>query len=67
VIAPLEYPLPEIMKDRRHPDESAAGVLIRKLHRRFFAAGVFRVSRLMPEISIFSFAVKRQALQSTNA
>lgn len=54
---PLKYPLPQVLHDR-HPDESSAGYFLRRLHRKFFAGGVFSLSRLLPEITIYSVARK---------
>jgi hypothetical protein len=43
----------------RNADESAIGYFLRRLHRKFFAGGIFRVSRLFPEITIYSIARKK--------
>lgn len=56
-LMPLEYPLPQILAEK-HPDESAMGFLVRRIHRRFFSKGIFRLSRLFPETTIYSIAVK---------
>lgn len=44
----------EIMKDSRHPDESRLGFLLRRIHRKWFSKGIFNVSRLMPEQTIYA-------------
>lgn len=44
----------EIMKDSHHPDESGLGFLLRRIHRKWFSKGVFNVSRLMPEQTIYA-------------
>jgi hypothetical protein len=54
---PMQYPLPEVVSEK-HPDESGLGYLLRRIHRKLFAGGIFRLSRLMPEITIYSFARK---------
>lgn len=56
-LLPLVFPLPQVLQDR-HPDENRAGHFLRRLHRKFFAGGVFRLSRLLPEITIYCVARK---------
>lgn len=55
---PLSYPLPEISSHQRHNDESQPAFLIRRVNRKFLSKGVFKASRFLPEISIFSIAIK---------
>lgn len=43
-----------IMKDQRHRDETKIGFFLRRLHRKFFAKGIFRISRLMPEQTVYA-------------
>lgn len=43
-----------VMKDQRHRDETKIGFFLRRLHRKFFAKGIFRISRLMPEQTIYA-------------
>ena len=50
-------PLPQVLHGR-HPDESRPGYFLRRVHRKFFASGVFRLSRLLPEITIYSVGKK---------
>jgi hypothetical protein len=57
-LRPYEYELPEIRSDQRHTDESALGFFLRRLHRKFFAKGVFDLSRLMPENTICAVGEK---------
>ncbi len=57
-LLPFAYPMPQILEGR-HPDESGIGNFIRKLHRKFFAKGLFRLSRLFPETTIYSVARKK--------
>jgi len=57
-LLPYRDHLPEVLIDQRHPDETALGFQVRRLHRRFLAKGVFGLSRLMPESSIASVARK---------
>ncbi len=56
-LMPLKYPLPQLLADK-HIDESSAGYFLRRLHRKFFAKGIFRISRLFPETTIYSVAFK---------
>lgn len=53
----LKYPMPQIISGK-HDDESNAGYFLRRLHRKYFAGGIFRLSRLIPEITIYSAAKK---------
>jgi hypothetical protein len=55
---PLDYPLPEISSYQRHNDESQLAFLLRRVHRKYLSGGVFKASRFLPEISIFSLATK---------
>ena len=55
---PLNYPLPEILNHQQHDDENPLAFLIRRIHRKYLSKGIFRASRLLPEMSIFSFATK---------
>jgi hypothetical protein len=57
-LKPYEYELPEIRSDQRHRDETALGFLLRRFHRKFFAKGVFGLSRLMPENTICAVGEK---------
>ncbi len=54
---PLAYPLPQLLAGK-HKDESNIGYLLRRLHRKFFGTGIFKVSRLFPETTIYSIAKK---------
>lgn len=54
----LSYPLPEISIYQRHDDEGRLGFLLRRVHRKYLSKGVFKASKLLPEISIFSLATK---------
>jgi len=58
VLLPYDEHLPEVLGHQRHAEESRFGWYVRKVHDRFLAHGVFRLSRLMPEISIASVATK---------
>lgn len=58
-LMPLKYPLPQVVHEK-NADESSAGHLLRRLHRKFFAEGIFNVSRLFPETTIYSVAFKRE-------
>jgi len=53
----LKYPLPQLMAQKSE-DENAAGYFFRRLHRKFFAKGIFRISRLLPETTIYSAGKK---------
>lgn len=50
-------PMPEVAHSR-HKDESFTGYMLRRVHRKLFGGKVFSLSRLMPEITIYSAAVK---------
>ena len=56
-LCPYKIPMPEVV-DTRHEDESRAGYFIRRVHRKLFGGKVFSLSRLMPEITIYSAAEK---------
>lgn len=56
-LLPFSNQLPEVM-DARHADETKAGHLVRRLHRKLLAGGVFAVSRLLPETAIMAVATK---------
>lgn len=56
-LLPLKYPLPQLLS-HKHDDESKAGYLLRRIHRKFFAKGIFKLSRLLPETTIYSIAKK---------
>lgn len=57
-LLPLSYPLPQVLNEK-HEDESGLGHLLRRLHRKFFSKGIFSISRLMPETTIYSIARKQ--------
>lgn len=54
---PLKHPFPQILTEK-HQDESGMGFFLRRLHRKFFSKGIFRISRFFPEITIYSIARK---------
>lgn len=56
-LMPLKYPLPQLISEK-HEDESNIGFMIRRIHRKFFGKGIFKISRLMPETTIYSIAKK---------
>lgn len=64
-LLPLQYPLPEVLAYSQHPDETQAGFFFRRLHRKFLAKGIFSISRFLPELSIFSVAVKNGSATAT--
>ncbi len=55
----LEYPFPEFLKYYKNKEESWLAFFIRKISRKFFSVGLLSLSRLLPEISIFSIAYKK--------
>lgn len=57
-LLPLRYPLPQLLA-QKHTDESGMGFFIRRIHRKFFADGIFKISRLLPETTIYSIAKKK--------
>lgn len=56
-LLPLKYPLPQLLS-HKHEDESNTGFFIRRVHRKFFTKGIFKLSRLLPETTIYSIARK---------
>ena len=56
-LLPLKYPLPQLLHGKNE-DESSLGFLGRRIHRKFFAKGIFKLSRLLPETTIYSIARK---------
>ena len=56
-LLPLKYPLPQVLHEK-NADENSLGFLARRIHRKFFAKGIFRLSRLLPETTIYSIAKK---------
>lgn len=57
-LLPLTYPLPQVLENK-HADESQIGHLLRRIHRKFFSGGIFKISRLLPETTIYSIARKQ--------
>lgn len=57
-LLPLKYPLPQLLA-QKHSDESGMGYFLRRIHRKFFAGGLFKISRLLPETTIYSIAKKK--------
>ncbi len=57
-LSPLSKNLPEILTDAKHADESQIGFLLRRIHRKFFAGGIFRLTRFLPETTICAVAKK---------
>ena len=57
---PLKHPLPQILTEK-HNDESGMGFILRRLHRKYFSKGIFKISRYFPEITIYSIAKKYYA------
>ncbi len=55
----LQRNFDEISPWVRHDDETRIGFLIRKVHQKFFAKGVFQISRLFPEQTIFAVGSKK--------
>lgn len=53
----LKYPLPQLLAQKSE-DENSIGYFLRRLHRKFFAKGIFKISRLLPETTIYSIAKK---------
>jgi hypothetical protein len=60
-LLPLKYPLPQVLSEK-HTDESSIGYFVRRLHRKYFAGGIFRISRLFPEITIYSIGSKPKSI-----
>jgi len=56
-LSDLPNPFPQILHDR-HRDESMIGYTLRRIHRKYFSKGIFKLSRLMPETTIYSIAKK---------
>lgn len=57
------FPVPDqlpAVTDQRHPDETSLGYLVRRIHRRYLAKGVFRMSRMLPESTLYTIATRRQ-------
>jgi hypothetical protein len=58
------FPVPDqlpAVTDERHPDETSLGYLVRRVHRRFLARGVFQMSRLLPESTLYTIASRPEA------
>lgn len=49
----------EFVQGVQHPDESWMAFIWRRIGTKLFARGFFKISRLMPEISIFAVGTKR--------
>lgn len=56
-LLPLAYPLPQVLSEK-HNDESTLGYMMRRIHRKYLSKGIFGLSRLLPEITIYSIAAK---------
>lgn len=59
-LMPLRYPLPQVLYEK-NPDESSAGFMLRRIHRKFFSKGIFGISRFFPETTIYSVAFKKSS------
>ncbi|MBP9192039.1 MAG: hypothetical protein KBF96_05770 [Ignavibacteria bacterium] len=57
-LSDLPHSLPQVLHDR-HMDESMIGYMLRRIHRKYFAKGIFKLSRLIPETTIYSVAKKQ--------
>ncbi|MBS1517271.1 MAG: methyltransferase domain-containing protein [Bacteroidetes bacterium] len=57
-LLPLQYPLPQLLA-QKNEDETSIGYLLRRVQRKYFAKGIFRISRLLPETTIYSIAKKK--------
>ncbi len=53
----LKYPLPQLLAQKSE-DENFIGYFLRRFHRKFFAKGIIKISRLLPETTIYSIAIK---------
>ena len=58
----FKYPFPELLKYYKEPNESLISFFSRKIIRKYFFSELLNLPRLMPEISIFSFARKNKIL-----
>lgn len=58
-LMPLSYPFPEILLTK-NKEESSIGFLLRRLHRKYFGGKIFQLSRLLPELTIYSIAKKNK-------
>ena len=50
----------ELVQGVQHPDESWIAFIWRRIGAKLFARGFFKISRLMPEISIFALGTKNE-------
>jgi len=57
MLSPYQTAMPEVTH-ARHADESFVGYFLRRVHRKLFGGRVFSLSRLMPEVTIYSAAKK---------
>lgn len=57
-LLPYGKKIEEVLSDKQHPEESWIGFMLRRIHRKFFSRGVFRVSRMMPEQTIYAVGRK---------
>ncbi|MBX2898800.1 MAG: hypothetical protein KF775_04095 [Cyclobacteriaceae bacterium] len=57
-LVPYKNKLEDVLRDRKHPDESLIGFILRRIHRRFFSNGIFMVSRMLPEQTIYAVGRK---------
>ncbi|MBL7853057.1 MAG: methyltransferase domain-containing protein [Cyclobacteriaceae bacterium] len=48
----------EVVADHRHADESAVGFLVRRIHRKWLSRGIFKISRWLPEQTIYAIGIK---------
>jgi hypothetical protein len=49
----------ELLYGKRHADENIIAYLLRRISLKLFSRGIFKVSRLMPEISLFTIGKKK--------
>jgi len=47
------------LKHHKNKGESSLAFFIRKINRKLFSVGLLNLSRLLPELSIFSIAYKK--------
>ncbi len=48
----------EVVADHRHADESGLGFLLRRFHRKWLSSGLFKISRWLPEQTIYAIGIK---------
>lgn len=54
----LRWNFEELLAGQKHNQESLVGYYLRKLHRKYFSKGIFKISRWLPEQTVYAVGRK---------